>query len=528
MSTVQLPPHSAKTPSPPTAQRHPTPTQPGPNRRQFLRQATVAVAGGLALPSFVPAGVLAAANRPGANDRVSVAFIGVGRQGGGLFDFLSRMPTAQIVATADVDWPRALQVAGRVEGTVAYQDYRRILDRSDVDAIVTATPEQWRGPICVHACQAGKDLYVEKPMSLTVREGRMIVDAVHRYGRVFQTGSQQRSMEPNRRGCELIRNGRLGTIRRVIAHNYPSPWECGLPAQTAPAGLDWEQWCGPALRLPFHPDIFAPRANPGWLSFRPFSGGEMTGWGSHGFDQVQWALGMDHTGPVEIWTEGGPLRPPTYHQPESRARGDALCQQPKVFFRYPGDIIMELGDGPQGGALFIGEHGTLRIDRAFCRSDPPNWPKNHSPIPPSHCAAAGTMSRTGSTASARAPNRLRTRRSVTAPPPSVTSAISRVTWDADSNGTRSPNSLKAMRKPMAGWTGSGAGATSCHRSAEGIGLFSSIQFQPSLLRTGRSSDNLGRDIHTRVCLFSHPHERSDPGLYHGGSLADLPHHGGVR
>jgi predicted dehydrogenase len=371
MSTVQLPPHSAKTPSPPTAQRHPTPTQPGPNRRQFLRQATVAVAGGLALPSFVPAGVLAAANRPGANDRVSVAFIGVGRQGGGLFDFLSRMPTAQIVATADVDWPRALQVAGRVEGTVAYQDYRRILDRSDVDAIVTATPEQWRGPICVHACQAGKDLYVEKPMSLTVREGRMIVDAVHRYGRVFQTGSQQRSMEPNRRGCELIRNGRLGTIRRVIAHNYPSPWECGLPAQTAPAGLDWEQWCGPALRLPFHPDIFAPRANPGWLSFRPFSGGEMTGWGSHGFDQVQWALGMDHTGPVEIWTEGGPLRPPTYHQPESRARGDALCQQPKVFFRYPGDIIMELGDGPQGGALFIGEHGTLRIDRAFCRSDPP-------------------------------------------------------------------------------------------------------------------------------------------------------------
>jgi predicted dehydrogenase len=355
-----------------TNQQHATPDPRQSSRRAFLRRGTAAVAGGLALPTFLPAGVLAAADRPGANDRVSLGFIGVGRQGGGLFNFINRMPGARIVAVADVNWPRALEVAAQVEGTLAFQDYRRLLERSDIDAIVTATPEQWRGPICVQACQAGKDLYVEKPMSLTVREGRIIVEAVHRHGRVFQTGSQQRSMEPNRRGCELIRNGRLGKIRRIIAHNYPSPWECGLPAKTPPTGLDWEQWCGPAVRVPFHPDIFAPRANPGWLSFRPFSGGEMTGWGSHGFDQVQWALGMDAAGPVEVWTEGDPLRPPTYHESESKDRGDALCIQPKVFFRYPGDIVMELGDnGPQGGAIFIGEHGTLRIDRAFCRSDPP-------------------------------------------------------------------------------------------------------------------------------------------------------------
>jgi predicted dehydrogenase len=372
MSTTINLQRTGQSPLPSATQRQPEQVRRRLSRRNFLRHGAAGVAGGLMLPTFVPSGVLAAAGRPGANDRVSVGFIGVGRQGGDLFNFLSRMPDARIIAAADVNWPRAIQVAGRIEGTEAYQDYRRLLERSDIDAIVTATPEQWRGPICVHACQAGKDLYVEKPMSLTVREGRMIVQAVHRHGRVFQTGSQQRSMEPNRRGCELIRNGRLGKIRRVVAHNYPSPWECGLPAQTPPAGLDWDRWCGPAVRLPFHPDILAPRANPGWLSFRPFSGGEMTGWGSHGFDQVQWALGMDDTGPVEIWSEGERLRPPTYHDPESKDRGDAICRQPRVFFRYPGDIIMELSDtGPQGGAIFIGEHGTLRIDRAFCRSDPP-------------------------------------------------------------------------------------------------------------------------------------------------------------
>jgi predicted dehydrogenase len=280
------------------------------------------------------------------------------------------MPGARITAVADVDWSRAVQVGRRVEGTKVYQDFRRLLERSDVDAIVTATPEQWRGPICIQACQAGKDLYVEKPMSLTIREGRMIADAVRRHGRIFQTGSQQRSMEPNRRGCELIRNGRLGKIRRVIAYNYPSPWECGLPGEAVPAGLDWDAWCGPAPRLPFHSDLFTPRANPGWLSFRPFSGGEMTGWGSHGFDQVQWALGMDQAGPVEVWSEGPPLHPPTYHVPESRERGDGICRQPKVFFRYPGDIVMELGDGPAGGAIFVGENGRLKIDRAVCQSDP--------------------------------------------------------------------------------------------------------------------------------------------------------------
>ena len=341
----------------------------GCSRRQFIRRA-LAAAGAVSAPVVLPPGVLAAAGRPGANERIGVAGIGVGRRGGQVIGYLKHIPGARLVAVADVCLPRARQVAGWF-GAKVYQDYRKLLERKDVDAIITATPEQWRGLICIHACQAGKDLYVEKPMSLTIREGRLIVKAARKYGRVFQTGSQQRSMGANRKGCELIRNGRLGKIRRVIAHNYPSPWLCALPEQPLPDGLDWEMWCGPAEKVPYHKDIQTPRANPGWLSFRPFSGGEMTGWGSHGFDQVQWALGMDESGPVEVWTEGPPLKLPTYTAPESRDRGNRICSQPRVFFRYPGDIVMELGEGPMGGAIFIGENGRMTIDRGKCVSDPP-------------------------------------------------------------------------------------------------------------------------------------------------------------
>jgi predicted dehydrogenase len=337
-------------------------------RRQFLVHCAAATSA-LALPQLVPSGLLAAPGRLGPNEQVAVGFIGMGRQAGDLLKGLLRTPEGRVVAVADVNLTRAQAVAEQQQAA-AYQDYRRLLERKDVDAIITATPEHWRGPICIHALQAGKDVYAEKPVSLTIREGRLFVEATRKYRRVFQTGSQQRSMIRNRVGCEFIRSGKLGKITRVIAHNYPSPWEGRLPAQPIPDGLDWEFWCGPAEPVPYHQDLYLPRANPGWLSFRPYSGGEMTGWGAHGFDQVQWALGMDEAGPVELWVEGPKFGPPTYTAPESRDRGNKLCSQPKVFFRYPGDIIMELGDGPAGGALFLGEKGEVRIDRGVFESDP--------------------------------------------------------------------------------------------------------------------------------------------------------------
>jgi predicted dehydrogenase len=338
------------------------------SRRQFLRTASAAAAG-FAVPCFIPSGVLAFQGTPGANDRIGVAGIGVGRQGGGLVRGANGKRDVRMVAVADVNLPRAEQI-GQALNAVAYQDYRKLLERQDVDAIITATTDHWRAIVCIHAAQAGKDIYAEKPMTLTIHEGRLMVQAVRKYGRVFQTGSQQRSHAANRFGCELVRNGRLGKIQMVIGSNYPSPWEGALPGQSVPEGLDWDMWCGPTPLVPYHADLYAPRANPGWISFRPYSGGEMTGWGPHGLDQIQWALGMDDTGPVEVWTEGASFDPPTYTAPESRSRGDKLGSTPMVFFRYANGVTVKLDNGNPGGGIFIGDQGKIEIFRGRVTSNP--------------------------------------------------------------------------------------------------------------------------------------------------------------
>jgi predicted dehydrogenase len=342
------------------------PKDPHVSRRRFLKSTAAA---GLAAPYLIPSGVLAREGTPGANDRIGLAGIGVGRQGGGIFRSAHSSKDTRTVAVADVNLSRAQRWA-KDTGAEPYQDYRQLLERKDVDAITTATPDHWRSLVCIHACQAGKDVYAEKPMTLTIREGRLMVDAVRKYKRVFQTGSQQRSQAGNRFGCELIRNGRIGKIQTVIGHNYPSPWECGFAAQTVPPGLDWDMWCGPTDVVPFHNDLYAPRAKPGWISFRLYSGGEMTGWGAHGLDQVQWALGMDESGPVEIWTEGDKFNPPTYTEPESRSRGESLGRTPMIFYRYANGITLKLDRGNPGGAIFIGDKGKIEIFRGRVTSNP--------------------------------------------------------------------------------------------------------------------------------------------------------------
>ncbi len=338
------------------------------SRRRFVQNGSLLLAGA-ALPQILRSGVLAATGRPGANDRIGVGFIGMGRQATALLQNLLTLPEARFVAVADVNLNRAREAAAKHDA-VAIQDYRRLLERTDVDAIVTATPEHWRLLICVESCQAGKDVYAEKPLSLTIREGRLIVQAARKHKRVFQVGTQQRSMWQNYTGCKLIRTGGLGKISKVIAHNYPSPWEGRLPAQPIPDGLDWDMWCGPAQPVPYHKDLYLPRANPGWLSFRPYSGGEMTGWGAHGFDQIQWALGTEQTGPVEIWTEGPKYNPPTYEKPESKARGDKISSEARAFFRYANGIVIEPKDANAGGAIFFGEKGRVTINRGIFESDP--------------------------------------------------------------------------------------------------------------------------------------------------------------
>ena len=328
------------------------------SRRQFLGRGAMAVGAAAAAPYVVSSRVF------GASERIGIGGIGVGRQGRGILG----VPDSQLVAAADLNLPRARAVAEKAKAK-AFQDYRKMLELKEVDAVTVGTPDHWHALCSIHACQAGKDVYVEKPMTLTIREGRKMVEAVRKYGRVLQVGSQQRSMAPNRIGCELVRNGGIGKVQKVIANNYASPWECGFGGQSVPDGLDWDMWCGPTKVVPYHADLYKPRAKPGWISFRPYSGGEMTGWGAHGLDQVQWALGMDEGGPIEVWVEGEKLVPPTQTEPGSRL--DKACSVPKVLFRYPGDIVMELGKGPAGGAIFIGEKGTVTIDRNKFQSDPP-------------------------------------------------------------------------------------------------------------------------------------------------------------
>lgn len=344
-------------------------TTTGISRRSFLQRST-ALLSGAALPQILPTGVLAASGRLGANDRIGIGFIGIGRRAGEVFQGLVRLPEMRYVAVADVNLKRARESATK-HNAVPYQDFRRLLERKDVDAIVTATPEHWRLHICVMSCQAGKDVYAEKPMTLTIREGRLMVQAARKYKRIFQVGSQQRSMWQNYTGCELIRNGGLGKVSKVVCYNYPSPWEGELPAQTIPDELDWEMWCGPNPKVPFNQDLYLPRANPGWLSFRPYSGGEMTGWGAHGFDQIQCALGMDDTGPVEIWTDSEKFDPPTYAKSEPKTRGDKICRVPKFYFRYANGVVVETGEeATMGGAVFYGEKGRVAIARGKCESDP--------------------------------------------------------------------------------------------------------------------------------------------------------------
>jgi predicted dehydrogenase len=322
------------------------------SRRRFLGTAAGTLAAGAIGGPLVLSRPAGAAGRVGANDRIRVGAIGVGGRASLL---LQQLPEdAQIVGLCDCNLPQAEGFKAKNKASwPIVQDYRRLLDRKDVDAVIVATGEFQRVVPCIHACQAGKDVYAEKPLTLYISEGRALVNAVRHYNRILQVGSQQRSMAMNRVACELVRNGGLGKILEVRAINYTgaeaSPAQ-PFPAQPVPKGLDWNVWLNQAAWREFNP------AWTGWMRWRDFSGGEMTNWGAHGVDQIQWGLGMDGNGPTEI-------RPLT-----SGSNG-------QVAMRYPSGVevnfVLEQGHGPMGGAIFIGEKGKLEINRNKFASNPP-------------------------------------------------------------------------------------------------------------------------------------------------------------
>jgi predicted dehydrogenase len=291
--------------------------------------------------------------RPGANERISIGVIGVGNRSRQLIEQLPEQ--GQVVALSDCFLARAEATNAEKGGGrwVVYQDYRQLLDRSDIDAVIVGTPDHVRALICIHACQAGKHVYAEKPLTLYIREGRILVKAARKYKRVFQVGTQQRSMAVNRIACEFIRSGKLGRIRVVQGMNYPGPrFYTGLPEEPIPEGLDWDRWLGQAPWRPYNRQLHF-----GWMAWWDYSGGEMTNWGAHGLDQVQWALGKDDTGPVEIRPLGGPKE-----------------MNAPVHMRYADGVVLrlELEKGPMGGAIFTGERGRIEINRNKFTCNPPD------------------------------------------------------------------------------------------------------------------------------------------------------------
>jgi predicted dehydrogenase len=320
------------------------------NRRQFFSRSASAVVAGTVGSSFLaPASLKAVV---GANEQIRIGAIGVGGRASLL---LQQLPeSARIVALSDCNLPRAESFKEKVKGDwPVYQDYRALLDRKDIDAVIVATGEFQRVLPCIHACQAGKDVYAEKPLTLYIAEGRALVNAVRKYERVLQVGSQQRSMAVNRVACELVRTGGLGKILEVRAINYggaeASPAK-PLSAMEIPKGFDWNMWLNQAAERPFHHDWMS------WMRWRDFAGGEMTNWGAHGIDQIQWALGMDATGPVEM-------------KPLSSGPNGQLSM------RYANGVdvnfVIEPGKGPMGGAIFVCEKGKLEINRNKFASNPP-------------------------------------------------------------------------------------------------------------------------------------------------------------
>ncbi len=323
------------------------------SRRNFLGRTLLA--GGLAgaIPTLISRSALAQGLRPGANDRITIGVIGVGNRSRQLIDQLPA--EGQIVALADCYLSRAEEARAQKgeRQWAVYHDYRQMLDRQDIDAVIVGTPDHVRALICIHACQAQKHIYAEKPLTLYIREGRVLVQAVRKYQRVLQVGTQQRSMAVNRIACEFIRSGKLGKIRVVQGVNYTGPQFIGaLPEEPIPAGLDWDQWLGQAPWRPYNRQL-----HHGWMAWWDYSGGQMTNWGAHGLDQVQWALGKDHTGPVEIRPLG---RPKDMNAP--------------VHMRYEDGVVLrlELEQGPMGGAIFTGERGRIEINRNKFTCNPPD------------------------------------------------------------------------------------------------------------------------------------------------------------
>ncbi len=334
-------------------------------RRDFVRGAATVAVGA---PWIISQAALGADKKTAASDRLTLGFIGVGTMNRGHLGHFLGQKDVQVLAVCDVDTTRREAAkktvndgygkdlkAGRYKGCDAYIDFRELLARADIDAVVIATPDHWHAIVAIEACKAKKDVYCEKPLSLTIHEAQQMVAAARKHERVFQTGSQQRSSNEFRQACELVRSGRIGKLKTVNVNVGPPSKPCDLPEEKLEPGLDWDRWLGPASKRPYN-SVLSPRGVhqhfPAWRNYREYSGGMMTDWGAHHFDIAQWGLGMDESGPAEII-------PPD----------DAKAERGVRYVYANGVEVVHVGS-KERGVHFVGSGGEIIVDRGFLESRP--------------------------------------------------------------------------------------------------------------------------------------------------------------
>lgn len=336
------------------------------NRRDFIGKTAF----GAAAITILPRHVLGGNGFLAPSDRINLGYIGVGKQVPVLLHGLMGVPETMVIAAADVNSQKLSHFIGEANKLNAkksghevqgYGDYRELLGRKDIDAVVIASPDHWHAMHVVDAAKAGKDIYCEKPLALTIDEGRAMVDAVRKYKRVLQTGSMQRSQHYFRQAADLIRNGYIGDIKEVNVSIGEPVRECDLPSLPTPAHIDWDSWIGPSLYRGFSP-VLSPELNSKewalWRLYHGFGGGYITDWGAHMFDIVQWALDMDSSGPVSF-------TPP-----------DMPNAKEGLYFTYKNGVkVNHKSWGSFNAIQFLGTEGKIEVAREFLRSDKANLPE---------------------------------------------------------------------------------------------------------------------------------------------------------
>ena len=355
-----------------------------PTRREFLRRSrnvTLGAGALLAVPNLFLNRTLAQTGQ-NPSEFVRVGIIGSGAQGRA--NMTAANLARHVIAVCDVDASHMVAAQKQLKDKTGveakgYADYRQMLENKEIDAVLIATPDHWHALPTVHACQAGKDVYCEKPLTLTIHEGWAMLKAARYYKRIVQTGSMQRSMPGFREACEFVRSGRIGDVKTVRVGLPGVNWmkEPSIPDSEPPQELNYDLWLGPAPFRPYN----AHRVHYYFRFFWDYSGGQMTNWGAHHLDIAQWGLGMDESGPVEISSRAE-------FDPEKRFETPAWFE---IAYKYANGVTVLCGNSHRSGTTFEGQDGLLYVDRGRLEStvkgaltDPLGSDEVHLPVSKDH------------------------------------------------------------------------------------------------------------------------------------------------